>query len=171
MHSRRSARALVLGLALATVFTMPVVIRAEIPREPPPGHENTLQAVLDRIHEHAKDEAWRQGGWQDEKIEKWLDKLVGAIAKGADLPDLKLPVRQAELQPADPALPVMRAGFAFDWKGLQTHSQRPQLADSGRRQRGAWHSARQCDHRTGRDQRHGGEKLRDCVRDIYHQFT
>jgi hypothetical protein len=119
MHSRRAARALVLGFALATVFTTTVVVRAEIPREPPPAQENTLQAVLDRIHEHAKDEAWRQGGWQDEKIEKWLDKLVGAIAKGADLPDLKVPVRLAELQPADPARPILGAGSLLIGKDLK----------------------------------------------------
>jgi len=84
-------------------------VQGEIPRDPPPAGD-TLQAVLDRIHEHAKDEVWRQGGWQDEKIEKWLDKLVGAVAKGAELPELKLPVRQADVQPADPAVPILMPG-------------------------------------------------------------
>lgn len=75
--------------------------RAEIPRILPPK-QDTLQAVLERIQTHASTDAWKQGGFQDEAIEKWLDKLVGSIAKGANLPELKLPVRQADVVPVDP---------------------------------------------------------------------
>jgi hypothetical protein len=81
----------------------------EIPREPP-VQGDTLQGVLDRIHDHAQNDQWRQGGWQDAKIEAWLDRLVAAVARGADLPELNLPVRQADLQPADPARLIMQPG-------------------------------------------------------------
>jgi hypothetical protein len=83
--------------------------RGEIPREPP-AQGDTLHAVLDRIHEYAQDEKWRQGGWQDEKIEAWLDKLVAAVARAAELPELKLPVRQADVQPSDPARLAIQPG-------------------------------------------------------------
>jgi hypothetical protein len=85
------------------------LVYGEIPREPP-AQGDTLQAVLDRIHDHAQNDQWRQGGWQDEKIEAWLDKLVAAVARGAEMPELKLPVRQADLQPADPVRLVMQPG-------------------------------------------------------------
>lgn len=84
-------------------------VYGEIPREPP-AQADTLQAVLDRIHDHAQNDQWRQGVWRDDKIEAWLDKLVSAVARGAELPELKLPVRQADLQPADPARLVVQPG-------------------------------------------------------------
>ena len=62
-----------------------------------------LQAVLDRIHQHAGNDAWRTKGFQDAKIEAWLDNLAGSIAKAAKIPDLKVPVRLADVRPADPA--------------------------------------------------------------------
>ena len=61
-----------------------------------------LQAVLDRIRNHAADGKWRQDGFADPLIEAWLDKLVGSIAAAADMPDLKVPVRLADVQAADP---------------------------------------------------------------------
>ena len=61
----------------------------------------TLQAVLERIHQHAGGEAWRESGWTDAVIEGWLDRVVGSIAKAAELSQLKLPVRMAEVKPAD----------------------------------------------------------------------
>lgn len=57
-----------------------------------------LQGVLDRIHQHAAGEDWRQAGWRDEQIERWLDHAVGLIAKAAEYPDLKLPVRLTEMK-------------------------------------------------------------------------
>ena len=71
MYSRKRFAALVTGIALATLAP----VRGEVPRNPL-LEGDTLQEVLDRIHEHAKDEAWRQGGWKDTTIEKWLDQLV-----------------------------------------------------------------------------------------------
>lgn len=62
-----------------------------------------LQGVLNRIHQHAADDAWRKPGFEDAQIEVWLDKLAGSIATSAKMPDLKVPVRLAEVQPADPA--------------------------------------------------------------------
>lgn len=73
---------------------------ADLPRLMPPKQEG-LQAVLERIRMHAGNDAWKQGGFSDEVIEKWLEKLVGEIAKEAKLPELKVPVKQAELAPVD----------------------------------------------------------------------
>jgi hypothetical protein len=60
-----------------------------------------LQAVLDRIHIHAAGDKWRQDGFADPLIEAWLDKLMGSLAAAAEMPDLKLPVRLADVQAAD----------------------------------------------------------------------
>jgi len=60
-----------------------------------------LQAVLDRIHRLAADDDWRKEGVPDEQIEAWLDRLVLSIAKAADFPELKLPVRLADVRPTD----------------------------------------------------------------------
>lgn len=74
---------------------------ADVSRNAPPTTD-TLQAVLDRIQLHAKDDAWQQGGLQDEVIEKWVQKLIASVAKATDRPDLKLPVTLGDVTPADP---------------------------------------------------------------------
>ncbi len=76
--------------------------------------QDTLQAVLDRIHEHAANENWKQGGFTDEAIEKWLDKVVASVARAANFPDLKVPVRLAEVKPSSPAnqIAVGRVGVS-----------------------------------------------------------
>src|SRR5215213_9135526 len=79
-----------------------VTSRAEIPRAGLP--QNTLQSVLDRIHDHATNDAWKQPGFQDEAVEKWLDKIVGSVAKAAEFPELTLPVRFSEMKAAAPAV-------------------------------------------------------------------
>jgi len=71
----------------------------QAPAAPPVAN---LQGVLDRIHQHAGNDAWRNKGFEDQQIEGWLDRLAGSIAKAAKIPDLKVPVRLAEVQPADP---------------------------------------------------------------------
>jgi len=77
---------------------------ADDPKQPPP-QKDTLQAVLDRIKQHASGNAWKQPGFKDEAIEAWLDKLVGSIAKAADFPDLQLPVRQKDVKAIGPPQP------------------------------------------------------------------
>ncbi len=60
-----------------------------------------LQAVLDRVHAHAGQEAWKETGFKDELIEAWLDKIVSLISTAGSLSKLKLPVRFADVKPAD----------------------------------------------------------------------
>jgi hypothetical protein len=98
MFARRLVQA---AVCVQLVLMSAQAARADVPRLPPPI-ENSLQEVLDHIRSHAATGAWQKEGWRDEKIEAWLDKLVAAIAKGADRPDLALPVRMADLKPADP---------------------------------------------------------------------
>src|SRR5262245_29552653 len=70
---------------------------ADIPGIDP--KQDPLQTVLDRIHGHAANDAWKNGPFTDEAIEKWLDKLVGSVANAANFPDLKVPVRLADVKP------------------------------------------------------------------------
>jgi hypothetical protein len=110
---------LAVGLvAFVFVLAEPHAAWGEVPREAIP-YDDTLQMVLDRIREHAKDDAWRAPGWKDEKIEAWLEKLVAAVAKGTERPELKLPVRMANLQPADPARPIQLPGKRLIASGSQ----------------------------------------------------
>jgi hypothetical protein len=62
-----------------------------------------LQGVLSRIRQHAADDAWRKQGLADAQIEGWLDKLAGSIATAAKMPELKVPVRLADVRPIDAA--------------------------------------------------------------------
>jgi hypothetical protein len=79
--------------ATGAVMALGVAVAcAEIPRAGLPQNM-TLQSVLDRIHDHASNETWKQAGFQDEHIEAWLDRLVGSVAKAAEFPELTLPVR------------------------------------------------------------------------------
>lgn len=98
-----TTRRFLLGLACLLPLIFSGGARAEVPRKPPPPGD-TLQAVLDRIHNHAAGEAWKEPGWKDDAIEAWLDKLVGSVAKAADLPDLKLPVRFVDVKASEPAM-------------------------------------------------------------------
>jgi len=75
---------------------------AEVPKNAPP-EKDTLQAVLDRIHNHAAGDAWKQPGWKDDAIQAYLDKLVAAISVAGEIKDLKVPVRLADVKPPDPA--------------------------------------------------------------------
>jgi hypothetical protein len=84
--------------------------RGDVPRIPPPA-KDTLQEVLDHIRDHVASGAWQQEGWKDATIEAWLDKLMAAVAKSAELPDLKVPARLADVKPADPARPVREAAL------------------------------------------------------------
>jgi hypothetical protein len=79
------------------VAAVALPLRADIPGIDP--KQDPLQAVLDRIHEHAAIEAWKQGGFTDETIEKWLDKLVASVATAVEFPELKVPVRLADVKP------------------------------------------------------------------------
>jgi hypothetical protein len=85
-------------------------VGADNRRDPPPQRD-TLQSVLDRIRDHAAAEAWKQEGWREDYVEAWLDKLVASIAHGTELPQLKVPVRLADVAPADPARPVLGGGL------------------------------------------------------------
>lgn len=115
-------RQFLLGVGFLLLVLPSGSTRAEVPRKPPPPGD-TLQAVLDRIHNHAAGEAWKEPGWKDDAIEAWLDKLVGSVAKAADLPDLKLPVRFADMQGTEPKgrLPegVLIVGTNVELPGLK----------------------------------------------------
>jgi len=80
--------------ALAYLFCS-VVSAFVSPRSLPA--QDTLQPVLDRIHQHAVREDWKQAGWKDDVIEGWLDNLAGTLAKAAEFLELKLPVRFADV--------------------------------------------------------------------------
>ncbi len=82
-------------------------VRGDIPQIDP--KQGTLQAVLDRIHAHAANDAWKQGGFTDEAIEKWLDKLVASVSTAANFPELKVPARLANVKPPPPANPMAPA--------------------------------------------------------------
>lgn len=75
---------------------------------PPAGKLETLPAILSRIHEHVATKAWREEGWKDEQIEIWLEQVVGKIAVAAKLPELKLPVRFADVKPSEGTTPPSR---------------------------------------------------------------
>src|SRR5262245_64288179 len=77
---------------------------ADDPKLPPP-QKDTLQAVLDRIRQHAAGDSWKQPGFKDDAIEAWLDKLLGSIAKATDVADLKLPVRLKDVGHVVPIQP------------------------------------------------------------------
>src|SRR5690349_20105671 len=98
MTSSRSAVCIrVLALGLAILLMLGRAAHSETPN----AASDTLQSVLDRVHEHAAQNARRQDGWKDDKIEAWLDKLTGKIAKAADFPEWKLPVRLADVKPVE----------------------------------------------------------------------
>jgi hypothetical protein len=86
-------------VAVAVLATQAAVLRAEIPRAG--ASQDTLQNVLDRIHTHAGNELWKKGDFQDEAIEKWLDKLTDNVAKAAEFPELTLPVRLKDVRPKE----------------------------------------------------------------------
>ena len=90
-----------LAVAVGLSTWLASAARADDPKLPPPK-KDTLEAVLARIRQHAAGEAWKQPGFQDDEIEKWLDKLVGSIAKATEIDDLKLPVRLKDVQPGEP---------------------------------------------------------------------
>jgi hypothetical protein len=95
------------GLAVCLAcLTTPGTWAADLPR----GVElpiDPLEEVFERIRGHAAGDAWQKEGWKDERIEAWLEKLVSTIASGADLPELKLPVRLADVRPpANPRQPA-----------------------------------------------------------------
>src|SRR6478609_7488559 len=76
--------------------------------QPQAGKLETLSAILGRIHEHAATKAWREEGWKDEQIETWLEQVIGKIAVAAKLPELKLPVRFADVKPSEGTTPPSR---------------------------------------------------------------
>ena len=84
---------------VAVLLLGALAIRAASAQQPA---TQPLQAVLDRIRNHAAGDKWRNVGFEDAAIEAWLDKLVGSLATAADMPDLKVPVRLADVQAADP---------------------------------------------------------------------
>jgi hypothetical protein len=67
----------------------------------PSAAQDTLQPILNRIHQHAAAEEWKQPGWKDEAIENWLVNLTDVCAKAAKFPELKLPVRFADVAPGE----------------------------------------------------------------------
>jgi hypothetical protein len=124
-EAQMAKRILLIGFVAAYATLAIGSVLAEVPRKsPPPG--DTLQAVLDRIRNHAANDAWKQPDWKDETIEAWLDKLVGSVAKAAELPDLKLPVRMADVTPGDPAqgfgFGIRRGGTLFIGKDFKLSS-------------------------------------------------
>jgi hypothetical protein len=106
------------SIALAVfAFAWPALAaRADDPKLSPPK-KDTLDAVLQRIREHAAGEAWKQPGFQDDEIEKWLDKLIGSIAKASEINDLKLPVRLTGVRPRERLQP-RAGGTSMLWDSL-----------------------------------------------------
>jgi hypothetical protein len=90
------------AIAWIAVLAFGAPALAEVPKNAPP-QKDSLQAVLDRIQTHAEEGGWRRDGWKDEAIEAWLDKLVGQVAAAAERPQLKLPVRHADVKPINAA--------------------------------------------------------------------
>lgn len=84
----------------AILFLLASPAAADDPKLPPP--QGQLQAVLERIRQHAAIDAWKQPGFKDDAIEAWLDKLLASIGKAAEIQDLKLPVRLKDVQPKEP---------------------------------------------------------------------
>jgi hypothetical protein len=70
-----------------------------------PAKPETLPEMLARIHEHAADADWRAAGWKDERIEGWLEGVTRKIAVAAKFPELKLPVRFADVKPTEDVNP------------------------------------------------------------------
>jgi len=97
----------------------------EVPRNTAP-EKGTLQAVLDRIHNHAAGDAWRKEGWRDDAIESYLDKLVASIAVATENKDLKLPVRLADVKPPVPGqrIPFQQVGQLLIGTDLKVKSLR-----------------------------------------------
>ena len=130
-----------LALAVCLSAWLAASARADDPKLPPPK-KDTLEAVLERIREHAAGEAWKQPGFQDDEIEKWLDKLIGSIAKASEINDLKLPVRLKDVRPREPTAGEDRSTRIWcrplavchdaDWKDASVD----ELDHSGQRQRG-----------------------------------
>ena len=57
---------------------------AEVPKNARP-EKDSLQAILDRIHNHASGDAWQQPGWKDDAIQAYLDKLVARVAVATEI--------------------------------------------------------------------------------------
>lgn len=117
-------------LAFLVCLLPAILAAADDPQLPPPGRD-TLQAVLDRIKVHAASGAWKQPGFKDDAIEAWLDKLVGSIARAAERPDLKLPLRMKDVAPGEPQAQARGAsrlrgalvvGGDIDFKGSYVHN-------------------------------------------------
>jgi len=119
-------------LSLAAILSFCVVAstRADEPRNLPP-QKDTLQAVLDRIKQHAAGDAWKQPGFKDDAIEAWLDKLVASIAKATERPELKLPLRLKDVAPGQPQAQArgpsrlrgaLVVGDNIDLKGSYVHN-------------------------------------------------
>jgi hypothetical protein len=104
MQLHRSVHAIAV-VALAGALITPNAA-TEVPRATLPQQE-TLQSVLDRIHTLAAGDAWKQEGFRDETIEKWVEVVVSKVAKAAEMPELKLPVRMADVKPV-PEVPGRR---------------------------------------------------------------
>ncbi len=86
-----------LGLAI-TLTIHAAHCSAELPRTLTPP--DNLQTVLDRIHNHAASDAWKNPGWKDASIEAWLKRMVSVIARGVDDQNLALPVSFNDVTPA-----------------------------------------------------------------------
>jgi hypothetical protein len=67
--------------------------------------------VLDAIRGHVDRDDWRGPGWSDKEIEDWLEKLVKTIGAGAENPELKLPVRMADVSARDPRGAMREGGL------------------------------------------------------------
>ncbi len=74
---------------------------ADTERNPKPN-PNGLPMVLERIHNHAQKDEWKDAGWSDATIEKWLENAVAAVGTAAGKADLKLPIKFSDVQALDP---------------------------------------------------------------------
>jgi hypothetical protein len=99
MHTNRRT----MGYVVAGLLCVGIARLASAQTAATDTKQESLQSVLDRIHEHASHDAWRAQGWKDEQIEAWLDRVTTAIATAAQLSNLKVPVRMADVTPADAA--------------------------------------------------------------------
>ena len=56
----------------------------------PALHGDTLESVPERIRTHNESEVWKQGNFNDELIEAWVETLVSKVALAASFPDRRV---------------------------------------------------------------------------------
>ncbi|MCI0359091.1 MAG: hypothetical protein L0211_11485 [Planctomycetaceae bacterium] len=97
MNGKLAVITLFLGLLVAEGSAL----AADKERNPKPD-PNSLGMMVERIRGHASKDEWREAGWSDPTLEKWLETTVAALGALDGKGDYKLPVKMAEARAADP---------------------------------------------------------------------